>query len=151
MEMNLVLGGICIIGGLLTIIFGLLQAQKAKKASQTWSTAEGEILDSHLQKHKNRSSRGVSVTTYSPEVSYRYTVNGQVYTGNKFGFGSGTFAEKKANEKIAPYAAGTKATVHYDPAEPSKAVLETTATSKGSAVLLGGMLIVLGIIVFIVL
>ena len=72
MEMNLVLGGICIIGGLLTIIFGLLQAQKAKKASQTWSTAEGEILDSHLQKHSNRSSRGVSVTTYSPEVSYRH-------------------------------------------------------------------------------
>jgi|AMWB02.1.fsa_nt_gi hypothetical protein len=151
MTTNLILGILCIVAGALIILFGLLQARKASTAKARWAEAHGQILESHLQSQRSRSSSGISSTTYSPEVTYEYEVDGQTYTGNRLGFGSGSFSEKKAKAKIAPYPAGAAVTVHYDPAEPSNAVLETVATNKGGALVLGGALIALGVITMLVL
>ena len=78
-------------------------------------------------------------------------VDGQKYTGNEIAFGSSTYGKKKADAIAAAYPQGAPVTVHYDPAKPDKAVLETKSVGGGSLIALGIILIAVGIMyVFIV-
>lgn len=145
MDVTLIVGILCLVGGLFLLVAGLMQSQKAKKAQATWQTTEGVIKGSHLERHSN-SSGSFRSATYTPEVTYHYTVNGKSYEGYQFAFGSGSFSHDKAEEMIAPYTPETRVQVFYDPADPSKAVLQTWATSQKSSLIFGIILIVLGVL-----
>jgi hypothetical protein len=150
-NFNVILYAAFIIGGLIFIGVAINQYMKAKKAEKTWLTAPGVVLNSDIKVHRSRNSKGQTTTNYELQVSYQYQVKDQTYNGDRLGFGSGNYGKSKANKKIALYPQGAQVTVHYDPADPSKAVLETKATNAGNFLTLGILLIGMGVVAFIVL
>jgi hypothetical protein len=106
---GLIFGGI----GLLFAFIGGGMLWQYWRAAR-WPTADGVVLTSKVD--SQRGSKGGS--TYACLVTYRFSVNGREYTGSKlepmtvYASGSG------AHEDHAAFAAGTKCTVYYDPADP---------------------------------
>jgi hypothetical protein len=137
---------VTLIGGIIFITLAILQYMKAKKAEKTWLTVPGVVLNSDIKVHLSRSSKGQTTKNYEPQVSYQYQVQDQTFNGDRLGFGSGSYGKSKANKKIAIYPQGAQVTVHYDPADPSKAVLETKAMGGGTFLTLGIILMVMGVV-----
>jgi hypothetical protein len=135
-----------ILGGLIFIGVAINQFMKAKKAEKTWLTIPGIVLNSAIKVNRSRNSKGQTTTNYEPQVSYQYQVKDQTYNGDRLGFGKASYGKGKADKKIALYPQGAQVTVHYDPADPSKAVLETKAMGGGLFLTLGIILLVLGIV-----
>jgi hypothetical protein len=134
-----------LIGGLIFIGVAMKQYMTAKRAEKTWLTATGVVLNSDIKVHQSRSSRGQTTKYYKLQVSYQYQVKDQTFNGDRLGFGSGNFGKSKANKKFALYPQGAQVTVHYDPIDPSKAVLETEATDGGKFLTLGIFLLAIGV------
>ena len=122
------------------------QYRKAKKAEKTWLTTPGVVLNSGLTTQRSQSSKGYTSVSYKPQVTYQYLVMDQTYTGERLGFGSSSYSHARAEKKIALYPQGTQVNVHYDPADPSKSVLETKATTARNFLALGMILLLLGLI-----
>jgi hypothetical protein len=144
-NFNVIFSVAILIGGFIFIGMAINQYLKAKNAERTWLTAVGVVLNSDIKVHQSRNSKGQTTKYYEPLVSYQYQVKDETYNGDRLGFGSGRYGKSKANKKIAIYPQGAQVTVHYNPADPSKAVLETTATDGGKFLALGIILIVLGV------
>jgi len=134
------------VGSAIFLVIAFLQKRKAKKAAETWQTAQGTILTSGIQEKRSRSSKGYTTTTYWPYVTYQYSIMGQVYQGDKLGFGSAGYTRAKAEEVLAPYPQGAPVTVHYDPDDPNKAVLEMREFGAGGLIAAGIIFLVLGVI-----
>jgi hypothetical protein len=65
------------------------------------------------------------VTVWSPVVEYSYRVEDRDYHGTRLAFGADVAgAQARAEATVARYPAGRTVTVHFDPANPSSAVLE---------------------------
>jgi hypothetical protein len=135
-----------IVLGVFFIGMAIMQQLKAKKAEKTWPTAPGVILSSIVGTHLSHSSRGGTTTQYMPEVAYDYQVNEITYKGSSVGFGKSTTSSRKATEIVSRYPQGTAVSVHYDPQDPAKAVLETKAYSFGSNLALGIIIAVMGVV-----
>jgi hypothetical protein len=95
--------------------------------SQQWPSVEGEITSSYVQRDVRAIENSSKKPTYTPKISYQYTVNGKTYTGEKISFSGGEGGEKKneAQAVVDHYFSGKKIAVYYDPEHPKKAVLET--------------------------
>ena len=144
-NFNFVLAAIPILVGLVIIGLVLNLNMKAKKAAKNWLTAPGVIISSDLDL---QSSRGTGVPTqyFKPIVSYSYQVGAQSYQGERLDFASRAYrSETKAKQRIAAFQQGAQVTVHYDPVDPSKAVLEPTAAGNGLLIILGIALILTGV------
>jgi len=68
------------------------------------------------------------------EVKYRYEVDGQAYTGERWRYGGGVMLRDPA--MFPNYDPGDMVQVYYDPADPSRAVLTTGLTDLDRALLL---------------
>jgi hypothetical protein len=90
--------------------------------SRSWPTTQGMVRDSALEED----SRSTINRAYRARVSYRFTVDGQEFAGDRAYFGdSVTTSWGGPARKIAErYRAGHAVTVHYDPSRPREAVLE---------------------------
>jgi hypothetical protein len=126
--------------------FGIAQRNKAK-AAQAWPTAPGVILASGLDQHTSYDSDRGSSTTYAPQVQYQYDVMGSTYTGNQLAFGNASYDYRTASKRIAPYPQGAQVTVHYDPANPANAVLETKASGSVILLVLGVIFAGIGLVI----
>jgi hypothetical protein len=135
-----------IVLGVFFISLAIIQLLKAKKAEKSWPTAPGVIMSSVVGTHLARSSRGGTTTQFMPEVAYEYQVNEITYKGSGVGFGKSTTSSRKATEIVSRYPQGTAVTVHYDPQDPAKAVLETKAYSFGSYLTLGIIFAGMGVV-----
>ena len=100
------------------------------RRSMHWPAAEGTIDDTAVRRVGTDTTIRVSgfeftePPRYWQDVLYRYEVNGRYYTGSRKCFGwrkRTSFREEKAS---AEYYAGTPVVVRYDPADPSRAILE---------------------------
>jgi len=77
--------------------------------------ANGEIVD----------RPGSSRDKYEPMVTYEYTVGGKTYVANRIAIVSKVYNTKgTADAVLKKYAVGRQVPVFYDPARPSRAVLE---------------------------
>jgi hypothetical protein len=74
---------------------------------------------------------------HTPEISYRYTVHGQPYTGDAVYLDQRSMAKSSAMAEIAPYPVGRTLQVHHDPDRPERAVIHPQA--QGSALFLMGL------------
>lgn len=148
--LNLILFGVPLLAGLYFIYQGIIQGTKAKKAMETWQKVPGVILSAKISSHRIHNSKRPPHTTYRPDVSYQYEVQGQTYTADSLGFGTSTYGLSKAEKMLSPYAAGGKVTVYYDPQDPAQAVLEPKPLGAANNIVLGIMLILLAIIALIV-
>ena len=96
-------------------LFGSLQCAH-------WPTAGGVVVGGEIQRNPGSAENG---DTYSAEVTYQYMVAGRHYEGNRLAFGAMSSSTEYAQRILGHYPVGQKVTVHYSPADPEQAVLET--------------------------
>ncbi len=105
------------------LVWKLIKGMKAKN----WPTAPGNVVDSQITMHYDDDGDRM----YGTAITYRYTVDGLEYSGNKR-----TFVEYSSNNKqraeniVTMYAPETPVQVYYSPDDPEDLVLEpgTNAT-----------------------
>jgi hypothetical protein len=144
----LCLGGAFFLLGVGLAVFGFVQRKKAK-TTETWPTASGSIVSSRLDQstRTERKDNGTYTTTsYTTIVEYTYEVSGKTYQGNKvFPGASMSYDHGTAQGIVNRYQPGAAVTVHYDPADPTQAVLETKSKGGNLFLILGAVFAVLGI------
>src|SRR5262245_45676051 len=101
------------------ILYRLIQELWLARVSAGWPTVKGQITSSFIQENKGRWD------TYSPQINYRYSVNGATLEGKligygQFGWGGYTESRDKAAAKIAQYPLNQRVTVYYDPQTPNR-------------------------------
>ena len=101
-------------------------------ASEHWPSVEGKVLFSRVNTSETEDSNQRRATTYSPQFVYTYEVGGVKHFNNRRRFGQieGS-AEDWAADIAAHYEVGRAVRVHYYPADPDVAVLETGNNSEG--------------------
>jgi len=147
MGIMIVVGVVFLAVGLALLLVGINQGKKAK-AAEAWPTVPGVMLSSGLKENRSYDSETHRTSvTYEPQVQYQYSLMGQTYQGDHLAFGKAGYGYNTASKKIAPYAQGANVVVHYDPADPSKAVLETKAAGGVLMIVIGAIFLVIGLII----
>ena len=126
---GLLFGLLALGAGLAALAWGIRGVQ-ASLASKDWPTVEGTITQSELEKRRKKggaaSNQRRNRFTYTPRVTYEFTVEGQTYTGTRLSFSDyATSNEVQMQEVLAPYPVGTSVNVHYDPDKPTECALQT--------------------------
>ena len=114
----------------------------ASGTARGWPTVTGKITE-----------RGVGPATTTgasragryvePRVSYSYTVDGKHYTGHRIALAANAYDEAKARKVANELPDSVE--VHYNPSDPSDALLQPSATGMAIFVLiLGGLGILIG-------
>lgn len=116
----------CVFAGVFTLVGGvasyflIIRPMAAILDARSWSPVPCTILSSEVRSH-----RGSKSTTYSVDVFYEYTFNGQTYKSSRYKFmpGSSSGYDAKA-QVVSRYPKGSSATCYVNPRRPSQAVLE---------------------------
>jgi hypothetical protein len=96
--------------------------------SRAWPTAEGVVTASSVVKSRSQGARGSGHDIFTADVAYSYPVSGRALVGHRVHFeGVRATHEADAAAIVARYPVGAPVTVHYDPADPEHATLETGA------------------------
>jgi Protein of unknown function (DUF3592) len=142
-----VIAGIALFGLGLFLISNGRNRNRVGRESEHWPVADGKVLASIVAK-KSYPPTGIF---HVPRVRYSYAVAGQHYEGDvicpgieQFGLGS----ELQAHAKADQYPVGENVSVHYDPADPAVAVLETTQIGAARNIFGGAIAMALGIFIF---
>jgi hypothetical protein len=143
------LGGAFFLLGAGLAIFGFVQRKKAKTA-ETWPTVNGSIVSARLDQrtHIDHDDGHTSTSTsYTPIVEYTYETGGKTYRGNRiFPGASMSYDHGTAQGIVNRYQPGAVVAVHYDPADPTQAVLETKSKGGNLFLIIGAVFAVFGII-----
>lgn len=145
MNISIIVGVVFIGFGLIFLLVSLLQMKKAKAAA-SWPVTTGVVLTSSLAERRSHNSKTHHTTiTYEPKVQYEYSLMGQKFSGNRVTFGYASYDRTTAENKIAPYPQGGTVQVHYDPDDPSKAVLEPKAAGGTSSIVVAVIFFIVGL------
>ena len=109
------------------VIIGVLmwRAWQDKQASAAWPWVEGVVTHAEVEREMNDPHEGLTQVGWRLALRYDYTVGGQAYTGHRRQAMPERFpTEAQARRVLAPYPAGTRVKVFYDPAKPASSVLE---------------------------
>lgn len=116
------------------MIYGGMRSRKLAQASETWPAASGAVLSSEVTTHTVRTKQA-RTTTYTPRVTYSYAVGGSSYQGSTIRFGDvSSGSPTVAQVLVDKYPQGAAVSVRYDPAEPSRATLETAMPGRGQVI-----------------
>lgn len=116
--------GLC---GLWTLFF-LWSSRRDAAQAAGWPTTQGHIVSSAVESYKTRvgGRSGSRVTLFEAVVEYSYEAKGRNYHSTQLAFGpKASGGQGAAEAKAAQYRPGSSVVVHYDPKNPSNAVLET--------------------------
>ena len=119
------------LAGAALFFVGLFAVTDLWRAAETrgWPTAPGTIVESGTRLDVltyNYTRRGRSATTATHfYVTYQYVVDGRQYTSGRIDAVT-TGGADYPHEYMARYPRGADVRVHYDPTEPTEAVLETS-------------------------
>jgi hypothetical protein len=99
------------------------------RASADWPSVTGTILTSEVEsRHRSADATGTRLERgyeYLPRVKYQYRVDGAVHRSTRITFDDLRFDSAIAAQAVADrYAPGSEVPVHYDPAQPDRAILE---------------------------
>jgi hypothetical protein len=119
------------------MIANLAIAQRAAR----WPTTPGTVITSRVEARRESTygsgSRGMEV--WSPLVEFEYQVGTRKYHGTRIAYGPTVAGGRDMAEAIiARYPEDSVVTVHYHPANPSEATLETEVAFRR-----GGLIFVL--------
>jgi hypothetical protein len=119
--------GFFTLGGLM--VLGLLWGARRHAAEASgWPVTGGRIVSSTVEHYRTRvggARSGTLTTFYEPVVEYSYRVNAREYHSTQLSFGGkAAGGEQVAQTKAAQYPPGADVVVHYDPKNPSNAVLD---------------------------
>jgi hypothetical protein len=122
-----------IVGGAMIalLIFGTAYKYWEVRKASHWLRTQGKVLSAKAVARRVRTAetrRGaaagadLNVRNFA-EVRYEYRVNGKRFTGNRISLGE-DLGDFMVAETLARYPEGKRVIVHYDPAQPDRAVLE---------------------------
>jgi uncharacterized protein DUF3592 len=109
--------------GVVLIAIGV-SSYRRTKITQSWPSTEGTVSATNIRRYNDEGT-----IRFAPEVDYEYQVAGQTHKSSQIRpevFIS-FLDEDEAKRFVQKYAAGNKLQVFYDPARPTKAVIEPTA------------------------
>ena len=132
------------IGFCIVYFFGLPTVMQAK-ASLEWPQVSGVITSSKVQ--SRRDDDGAS---YSSEVIYDYTVDGEKMSGETVYFGDyvSSSSRSTASKTVRKYPIGKEIQVYYSPESPDECVIEPGTTwSSYFVLILGSIFGVVGLLV----
>jgi hypothetical protein len=137
-----------VIFGGLGIAFMVIAVVSRRKAqtSQSWPTVAARVLASEVKEHVRHDSDNQTQFSYEPVVEYNYAVGGPTYTCRRIAYGANSFGRGQAQKMIERYPVGSVVTARYNPANPTEAVLETTAAGATLFLILGIIFLVLCLI-----
>ncbi|MCC5844162.1 MAG: DUF3592 domain-containing protein [Verrucomicrobia bacterium] len=93
----------------------MLQVQRA----QTWPAASATVLSSEVRTH-----RGSDSTTYSIQISYSYTWEGQEYTSDRYDFSMGSSSGRESKARVVrAFPRGHRFEAYVNPDNPAEAVI----------------------------
>jgi hypothetical protein len=114
--------------GLMTLM--ALATVRQVGAMRRWPTADGVVIESRVEHALTRQTRGANTISrpfYIPRVVYRFTVEGVAIQGDQHGRMVSSTTPAHAEKLVARFPVGTRVVVHYDPNEPTSAVVGPTA------------------------
>jgi hypothetical protein len=115
------LGGVMV----LALLWG---ARRQVAEASGWQQTAGRIVSSTVEHYRQRvggARTGSLATFYEAVVEYDYSVSGRDYHSTRLSFGGKTAgSQQRAEAAAARYPEGSQVMVHYDPKNPSNAVLE---------------------------
>ena len=116
-----------ILGGLMLVAM-LWMARRQVAEASGWPATGGRIVKSGVEHYRKRvggAQSGTLTTFYEPVVEYSYRVNDHEYHSTQVCFGGKSASSQAIAEAAAArYPMGNLVLVHYDPKNPSNAVLE---------------------------
>jgi hypothetical protein len=115
------------LGGLM--VLAMLWASRRQVAEASgWPQTSGRIVTSTVEHYRQRvggARTGTLVTFYEPVIEYSYRVDDREYHSTQLSFGGKAAGSQEiAEARAARYPLGSEVTVHYDPKNPSNAVLD---------------------------
>ena len=144
-------GAFILVGVVLIVARNAFEEQAVD--SEDWPTVPGRVVETRVDKENSTRSThdsgfgGSRSSHYTPKVAYEYEVNGIAHRSDRLWFDGSVADEARAQSLVAPYAVGDEVTVHYNPGNPSEAVLQTGTGSTGYAMLtVGGLFVGLGLL-----
>ncbi len=128
------------IGGGGYMIYRGIQDRKKAKASLSWPSTPGRVIESRVVESSSTDSDGDTTTTYRPYIKYEYQVVGATFTSDKLSIGPAvsTSNYRKSAEKVSRMPPGAAVNVFYNPDDPTDAVLEQRSNA--------GVMLTIGII-----
>ncbi|MFM8732280.1 MAG: DUF3592 domain-containing protein [Phycisphaerales bacterium] len=118
-------GALAVAFGVGFAVFGALEWDRAS-ASVGWPTAAGTVAESRVH-HTTRTKRGRTSSTWSPDVTYRYTVDGREFEAQRISFRVSGSSQSEAQAVVDAHPVGSAVIVHHAPDDPSIACLEPGA------------------------
>ncbi len=113
---------------------GTVRELMESRDAMAWPTASGKVIRSEMKTHsvkvRRRTDMGLRRTStedsYEARIEYEFQIDGVTHTGNRRNaILGGDLADKPHVEQtLKKYPVGQSVTVSYNPADPSKCVLE---------------------------
>jgi len=135
---------ILLLFGSLAIISWGLTENYASSASQRWPSIQGTILLGQVvERQKGGGLRSGSLSCYSAQIRYTYTLNHTSYHNDTITYhGSpcvhGAHGQRLARETLARYPLNKSVSVFYDPNNPAASCLEPGRTYDGTGLIMFG-------------
>ena len=115
------------VAGLMMLLMQWGSRRLARQAA-SWPQVEGRVVRSETESFLSRSGQthGPRVRLYEPVIEYAYRVEGREYHSAQLSFGGELASGNRAgaDETVARYPVGSAVQVHYDPQNPSQAVID---------------------------
>jgi hypothetical protein len=143
---------------LLPILFGLagfyflfVQPIRLSKAAQNWKPVSATVLSTSIRTHTERNSSGSRhgkriKTSYTPHVTYRYSLADKLYTNDRFAFLQTRYSNRYEAENILKdFPEGKMIPVYVNPENPTQAVIFRTLGKQTYTGLLPLLFVVIGL------
>ena len=119
---------------------------RQSRTLKSWPTTVGTVLSSHVTQEKKRDKNGSMSTEYRRSIEYEYSVRESTFRSRRIGKGSepAYYLKDSCERALTLYPEGGAVTVHYDPNDPSDAVLDVTRYDWIGYFLVGGLLFLVG-------
>jgi hypothetical protein len=139
--MGVVIVGLIFSGAGILLLWAAQGWRGRVKDTLRWPAVPGRITNAELC--ADTSGDGVS---YFPHVTYSYEVDGKIFENDAIAIGgsTGTF-RGRAQRWLDRHPKGSLVTVHYDPSDPTSAVLQRRSTNARLATLIGLVALVAGV------
>jgi hypothetical protein len=147
----LLLGAVISAGAGVALLLLAKRYRTTTAASLSWPSVEGRVTSAAIREGTRRVNDN-RMTVYHPEVAYEFEIDGRHYQGRHvdmsqlMGSSGGMLRQAKAEEIVDRYPIGSDVLVHYDPAQPERAVLVPGGSGGAPTTLIGAIaLLVVGI------
>lgn len=88
------------------------------RASKSWPSVQAKVVESRVEVHS-----GSDGSTYSPEITYKYAVNGREYENDQYGLSEFSTSGNWARNIVREHPVNSHVTIWYNPSDPGESML----------------------------